>query len=129
MALTADHGVAAIAGDAAKLGIHAVAVNMDKVYETVNAELNKHHAPGQKLEFLLPDPDLPYIALDQRAFKKVGVDEKAAEDEVATLLPSAVASQNPNPLQTLKLGPPTVVEPSQHRLPPAPHFQYAYTQL
>ena len=30
MALTADHGIAPIAGEAAKLGVHAVAVNMDQ---------------------------------------------------------------------------------------------------
>src|SRR5208337_3816222 len=83
LALTADHGIAPIAGDAAKLGVHAVAVDMEKVYEAVNEQLNKRHSQGQKLNYLLPDPDLPYIVLDQRAFKKVGVDEKAAEDEVA----------------------------------------------
>ncbi len=129
MALTADHGVAPIAGDAAKLGIHAVAVDMDKVYEAVNAELNKRYAHGQKLDFLLPNPDLPYIVLDQRAFKKVGVDEKAAEDEVASLLPAAVGSQGPTPPPMLKLFPPTVVQPAEQRLPPAPHVQYVYTKL
>ena len=145
MALTADHGVAPIAGEAAKLGIHAVAVNMDKVYDAVNEELNKRfnksyvgmgkrpasaaQAPAQKLNFLLPDPDLPYIVLDQRAFKKAGVDEKSAEDEVAALLPAAVAAQNPNPLPTLKLVPPTVFQPSLQRLPPAPHVQCVYTRL
>jgi predicted AlkP superfamily pyrophosphatase or phosphodiesterase len=129
MALTADHGVAPIAGEAAKLGIHAVAVDMDKVYEAVNSELNKRHSSGQKSNYLLPDPDLPYIVLDSRAFKKAGVDEKTAEDEVAALLPVAVASQNPDPLPVLKLLPPTVVQPSQQRLPPAPHVQYVYTRL
>jgi len=129
MALTADHGIAPIAGEAAKLGVHAVAVDMDKVYDTLNVELNKRHSHGAKLEYLLPDPDLPYIALDSRTFKKAGVDEKSAEDEVAALLPAAVASQNPNPLPVLKLLPPTVVQPSQQRLPPAPHVQYVYTRI
>ena len=129
MALTADHGIAPIAGEAAKLGVHAVAVDMDKVYDTLNVELNKRHSHGAKLGYLLPDPDLPYIALDSRTFKKAGVDEKSAEDEVAALLPAAVASQNPNPLPVLKLLPPTVVQPSQQRLPPAPHVQYVYTRI
>jgi hypothetical protein len=129
MALTADHGIAPIAGEAAKLGVHAVAVNMDKVYEQLNAELNKRHSRGEKLDYLLPEPDLPYIVLDQRTFKKAGISEKAAEDEVAELLPAAVASQNPNPLPILKLLPPTVVQPAQQRLPPAPHVQYVYTRL
>ncbi len=130
MALTADHGIAPIAGEAAKLGVHAVAVDMIKVYNSLNAELSKKYAHGVRTDFLLPDPDLPYIVLDQRAFKKVGVDEKAAEDEVAALLPAAVASQNPNPPPFLQSTPPTVLpEPSQKRLPPAPHVQYVYTRL
>lgn len=146
MALTADHGVAPVPGEAAKLGVHAVAVDMDKVYEAVNDELNKRFnkpydamgkrlasaalAPAQKLEFLMPDPDLPYIVLDKRAFKKAGVDEKAAEEAVAALLPAAVASQNPHPPPVLKLIPPTALpDPSQQRLPPAPRVQYVYTRL
>jgi predicted AlkP superfamily pyrophosphatase or phosphodiesterase len=129
LALTADHGIAPIAGDAARLGIHAVAIDMDKVYERVNAELNKRYAHGQHLEFLLPDPDLPYVVLDQRAFKAAGVDEKTAEEAVAEILPTAVAGQDPDPAPFLKAIPPTVVLPSQQRLPPSPHVQYVYTRL
>jgi arylsulfatase A-like enzyme len=129
LALTADHGIAPIPGEAAKLGIHAVAVDMDKVYSTLNAELNKRHSHGQSLSYLLPNPDLPYIVLDKRTFSKVGVDEKTAEDEVADLLPAAVASQEPNPPPFFSLQPPPVFHPSQQRLPPAPHVQYVYTRL
>ena len=130
LALTADHGIAPIAGDAAKLGIHAVAVDMDKVYRKVNDELNKRHSPSERLSFLFPDPDLPYIVLDKRAFKKVGIDEKAAEEEVAALLPEIVSSQEPHPPTFIPLTvPPTLVQPSEQRLPPAPHVQYVYTRL
>ena len=129
LALTADHGIAPIAGDAAKLGIHAVAVDMDKVYERVNAELSKRYGHGQRVDFLLPDPDLPYVVLDQRAFKAAGVDEKTAEGAVADLLPTAVAGQDPAPAPFLKAIPPTVVQPSQQRLPTSPHVQYVYTRL
>jgi len=129
VALTADHGVAPIAGDAAKLGIHGVAVNVDKVYDELNRELNKRFAPGEKMQFLLPNPDLPYIELDKRAFAKLHVDEKTAEDTVAELLPAAAALQNQNPLPELKLVPPTVPHPVDHRLPPAAEAQYIYTRL
>ena len=128
IALTADHGIAPVPGEAAKLGIHGVAVNMDKVYEQVNQALDKRFANGQKVDFLLPNPDLPYIVLDKRAFAKVKVDEKAAEDAVAVLLPEAVASLNPNPLPELKLTPPTVLHPVDHPLPPAPRVQVVYTR-
>lgn len=129
MALTADHGIAPIAGEAAKLGIHAVAVDMRKVYEQVNAELDKHYAQGQEVDFLMPGADLPYVVLDKREFEKAGIDEKTAEDAVASLLPAAVAAQDPNPPPLMKGAQPTLPEPSQHRLPPAPHVQYEFTRL
>lgn len=135
MALTADHGVAPIPGDAAKLGIHAVAIDMDKVYEQVNAKLDKRYAHAQgeigngaHEDFLMPNPDLPYVVLDQRAFKKAGVDEKTAEDTVASLLKEAVAAQDPAPSPVLKLMPATVVQPSEKRLPPSPHIEYTFTK-
>jgi hypothetical protein len=130
LALTADHGIPPIPGDAAKLGVHGAAVNMEKVYDKLNAELNQRFSgAGEKQTWLMPGPDLPYIILDQRAFKKAGVDEKTAEDAVASLLPEAVASQDPNPLPFISDNPPTVVQPSDHRLDPAPHVQYVYTRL
>jgi predicted AlkP superfamily pyrophosphatase or phosphodiesterase len=129
LALTADHGIAPVPGEASKLGVNGVAVDMEKVYDKLNEELNKRYSHGSHQDYLLPGPDLPYIVLDKRAFKKAGVDEKAAEDEVAELLPGAVASQNPNPPPFLTLMPPTVNHPSQHRLPPAPRVQYVYTRL
>lgn len=129
MALTADHGVAPIAGEAAKLGIHAVAVNMLKVYEQVNAGLDKRFVHGAKVDFLMPNPDLPYVVLDKREFAKAGVNEKTAEDAVAALLPPAVAAQDPNPPPFLKGPQPKLPEPSQHRLAPEPHVQYEFTRL
>jgi hypothetical protein len=128
MALTADHGIPPIPGDAAKLGIHAAAIQMDKVYDSINAELNKRHSPAWHLDYLLPDPDLPYIILDKRAFMNVGIDEKTAEDEVALLLPAFVASQDPNPPKFLAGIPTPVVQPSPQRLPPSPHVQAVYTR-
>jgi len=128
IALTADHGIAPIAGEAAKLGVHGYAVDMDKVYERVNADLDKQFANGEHVDFLLPNPDLPYIVLDKRAFAKVKVDEKDAEDAVAQLLPAAVAAQNANPLPELKMTPPTVLHPTDHPLPPGPRVEYVYTR-
>jgi hypothetical protein len=119
MALTADHGIAPIPAEAAKLGIQSGDVEMNVLYDTLNEELNKRYSPGQKVAYILPGPDLPYIALDQRAFQKVGVDEKTAEDAVAALLPIAVAKQDPTADAPL---------PLQHRLDPGPRVQYVYTR-
>ena len=130
IALTADHGIAPIPGDAAKLGVHGAAVNMDKVYAAVNSALDKRFAKGgAKQTWLMPNPDLPYVILDQRAFNRAGVDEKAAENAVAELLPAAVAALDPNPLPFVTDVPPTVLNPSDHRLETAPHVQYVYTRL
>jgi len=130
MALTADHGIAPIPGEAAKLGMRGVAVKIDKMYAKVNEELNKKFNKGtEKQQFLLPAVDLPYMALDQRTFKKLGIDEKTAEEAVAELLPDAVAAQDANPLPMTKLLPPTVVQPSQTRLEPGPRVKNVYTRL
>ena len=120
LALTADHGIAPIPGEAAKLGIHSGVVDMQTVYASLNAKLNERYSRGKQVSYLMPGPDLPYIVLDRRAFEKAGVDEKAAEDAVAALLPEAVASQAPQPDSPL---------PSQHRLPPTPQVAAVYTRL
>jgi predicted AlkP superfamily pyrophosphatase or phosphodiesterase len=132
LALTADHGIAPMPGDAAKLGINAVAIDMQKVYDRINEELRKRFSKGGHEDFLLPNPDLPYIVLDQRAFKKAGVDEQTAEKAVAELLPELVASLNPAPLPVMHVTPPMpppVFPASEQRLPPAPRVEYVYTRL
>ena len=129
LALTADHGIAPIPAEAAKLGIHSAMVNLDTLYDDLETQLNKRYSPGQQVEYLMPFPEMPYIVLNQHAFAKVHVDEKAAEEEVARLLPAAVARQDPSPQPFLKLLPPTVAHPSEHRLPPSPQVVGTYTRL
>ncbi len=120
LALTADHGIAPIPGEAAKLGIHAAAVDMKKVYAALNTELNQRHSPGQKLPYLLPGPDLPYIDLDKRTYATLHIDEKTAENEIAALLPEAIAAQEPKSDGPL---------PAQQRLPATPYLRTVYTRL
>ncbi len=120
LALSADHGIAPIPADAAQLGIHSAVVNTITLYAKLNTDLNARFTPGKKVQYLMPDPDLPYIVLDRRAFEKAGVSEKTAEDAVAALLPPAVAIQSPQPDGPL---------PLQHRLPPPLHVAGVYTRL
>jgi predicted AlkP superfamily pyrophosphatase or phosphodiesterase len=129
LALTADHGVAPVAGEAAKLGMDSAMVNMERLYAKLEQELNAKYSPGGHEEYLMPAPDLPYIVLNRHAFEMAHVDEKAAEEELAALLPSAVAAQSPVPLPILKANEPPAQEPSQHRLPPAPQVAGVYTRL
>jgi hypothetical protein len=119
LALTADHGIAPIPADAAQLGIQAAEVDMDKLYTKVNGELNNRYSSGSKTAYLLPGADLPYIVLDQRAFRAAGVDEKTAEETVAAILPGAVAAQAPQTAEEL---------PAQHRLTPGPQVDKVYTR-
>jgi predicted AlkP superfamily pyrophosphatase or phosphodiesterase len=120
LALSADHGVAPIPGDAAKLGIHAVAVNMQTVYDRVNGRLNARYSSQTKIDYLMPGPDLPYIVLNRKAFQAASMNEEAAEDAVADLLPEEVAALAPKSAEE---------GPAQHRLPPAPQVAAVYTRL
>jgi predicted AlkP superfamily pyrophosphatase or phosphodiesterase len=121
IALTADHGIAPVPAVAAQLGMNSATVDMDKLYARLNAELNKRFSPGQKASYLLPGPDLPQVVLDRRAFEKIKVDEKTAEEAVAQLLPTLVAEQAPQQAQETL--------PAQHRLAPMPQVAGAYTRL
>jgi len=120
LALTADHGIAPIPAEAAKLGIHSGTLDMKLLYDDLNTRLNTRYSPGKQANYLMSGPDLPYIVLNKEAFQKVGVDEKTAEDSVDALLPAAVASQDPTPEGPL---------PLQHRLAPGPQFVGAYSRL
>jgi predicted AlkP superfamily pyrophosphatase or phosphodiesterase len=120
LALSADHGIAPVPGEAAQLGISAAAVDTNAAYATLNEKLNARFSPGAGTQYLMPVPDPPYITLNERAFEKAHVDEKTAEDAVAALLPGAIAAT----------GPRTPAEiPVQRRLPPAPRAQAVYTRL
>jgi predicted AlkP superfamily pyrophosphatase or phosphodiesterase len=120
LALSADHGVAPVPGEAAKLGIHSAVVDMQALYANLNAELSARFSPGKKVDYLMPGPDLPYIVLNRQAFQVAGITEQAAEDAVAELLPSAVASQALRRDDAL---------PAQHRLPPVAQVADVYTRL
>jgi predicted AlkP superfamily pyrophosphatase or phosphodiesterase len=120
LALSADHGIAPVPAEAAKLGIDAGLVNLETLYADLNKALNARYSPKAQLDYLMPGPELPYIVLNRHAFQKAGVDEKSAEDAVAALLPAAVAIQDPQPDGPL---------PLQHRLPPAPQVVGVYTRL
>ena len=129
LALSADHGIAPIPDEAAKLGMNSAMLTVTEVYDRLEQELNQRHSPGARVTYLMPGPELPYINLDKHAFEKAHITEQAAEEEVASLLPDAVAAQNPAPIPTLKAAQGDQTQPSQHRLPPAPQFAGAYTRL
>jgi predicted AlkP superfamily pyrophosphatase or phosphodiesterase len=93
VAFTADHGVAPIPGESAKLGIASARIDLDAFSDRIDAALNKRFSPGGKKHYLLPTQELPYIELDPRAFGKIS--EKDAEQAVVDAIPAAIRSLGP----------------------------------
>jgi predicted AlkP superfamily pyrophosphatase or phosphodiesterase len=93
VAFTADHGIAPIPSESAKLGIASARIDLDAFSASIEATLNKRFSPGLKKHYLLPTQELPYIALDPRAFGKIP--EKEAEQAVVDAIPAAIRSLGP----------------------------------
>ncbi len=124
LALTADHGIAPMPGEAAKLGIDSAVVDTTALYARLNAELSARYSYGKDVAYLMPGPDLPYITLNSAAFRAAGVDEKTAENAVAEMLPGVVMGLGAKkPAEGAEEG------PSLHRLPPLPQVAGVYTRL
>ncbi|WP_263368466.1 alkaline phosphatase family protein [Edaphobacter bradus] len=96
IALTADHGVAPIPAESARLGVASARIDLENLTAAINEELNAKFSPGKSVPYFLPMQELPYLALDPRAFGTVS--EKDAEQAVAAAIPVAVR----------KLGAPTL---------------------
>jgi predicted AlkP superfamily pyrophosphatase or phosphodiesterase len=138
IALTGDHGVAPVPSTAAQYGLNAATLDLDKLRDSLNYAINMKFSPGEKVEYILPRQELPYLSLNQGEFLKAGIIEQEAENAVQQLLPAAVASLAPNAPEP----PPTDVpvpttaqpdaqpalQPSATRLPPRPVLFRSYTR-
>lgn len=95
LALSADHGVAPVPAEAAQLGIHSATLNMQQLFESLNAGLNARFTPGKKNDFFKSGQEMPYLVLDHKLFEKLKIDENVAEEAVKSLLPGAIDAQFP----------------------------------
>ena len=93
VAFTADHGIAPIPGESAKMGIASAKMDLDAFSASIDKALNKRFSPAAKKHYLLPTQELPYIELDPRAFGKMS--EKDAEQSVVDAIPAAIRSLGP----------------------------------
>ncbi|GAC1416552.1 MAG: alkaline phosphatase family protein [Acidobacteriaceae bacterium] len=93
VAFTADHGVAPIPAESARLGVASAKIDLDALSAALDVALNKRLSPGAKKHYLLPTLEFPYLALDPRAFGKLT--EREAEGDVVEALPAAVQSLGP----------------------------------
>ncbi len=134
IALTADHGVAPLPATAAQYGLNAATIDLTKLIAALNYAINMKFSPGEKVEYILPHEDLPYISLNESQFTKAGINEQEAEQAVQQALPAALDSlvpQQPTPppsdASLAGTGKPEIL-PSQTRLPPRPALFRSYTR-
>jgi predicted AlkP superfamily pyrophosphatase or phosphodiesterase len=92
IAITADHGIAPIPAEAARLGISSATLNLEEFDEKMDAALNAKFSPGANKHYLLPTQELPYMQLDPRPFTTLHVTEQAAEEAFESLAPEIVKS-------------------------------------
>jgi hypothetical protein len=134
IALTADHGIAPIPATAAQYGLNAANIDLQKLLDALNYAMNMKFSPGEKVNYILPHQDLPYISLNETQFLKAGIIEQEAEQAVQQAIPAAMASLSapdvePPPSDTPVAGTGhPALEPSDTRLPPRPAIFRTYTR-
>jgi Type I phosphodiesterase / nucleotide pyrophosphatase len=97
IALSADHGIAPVPGQALALGMPAATIDMGKFTANVNEAMNAKFSPGEKIDYLLPQQELPYLALNRPSFEVAGINEQEAEQAVQQAIPAAVDALAPTP--------------------------------
>ncbi len=95
IALSADHGVAPVSAQALALGLPAATIDMGKFTASINDSMNAKFSPGEKIDYLLPQQELPYLALNRPSFEVAGINEQEAEQAIQQAIPAAVASLPP----------------------------------
>jgi arylsulfatase A-like enzyme len=114
IALSADHGVAPVPAQALALGMPAATIDMAKFTAGVNDAMNAKFSPGEKIDYLLPQQELPYLALNRPSFEVAGINEQEAEQAVQQAIPAVVAALAPAPGDATKpVPPPENVAPTQ----------------
>lgn len=92
IALTADHGIAPIPAEAARLGISSASLDLEAFDAKMNAALAAKFNLPAGTAALLPTQELPYMQLDPRPLLKAGVSEAAAEEAFEEVAPAIVKS-------------------------------------
>jgi arylsulfatase A-like enzyme len=119
IALTADHGIAPVPVNAARFGLNAATIDVNKLLGDLDFALNQKFSPGEKIEYMLKLQSLPYLSLNQPAFERAGINEQEAEQAVENFLPAAFASL---------AKPADSAAPALAKLPPTPGLFRSYTR-
>jgi len=120
IAVTADHGVAPSPAVSAALGMNAAQIDVTKLIANLNDAINQKFSPGEKVVYILPHQELPYLSLNRPSFDRAGINEQEAEQAVQDALQPAFDSLTaPNDAKL----------PAQAKLPPHPVLYRSYTRL
>ncbi len=120
VALTADHGVAPTPAVSSALGLKGAYVDMQKLTASLNEAINQKFSPGENQPYLLAQQELPYLALNEPAFARAGINELEAEQAVQSAVDGAVAGL---------AKPEDRSKPADAKLPPRPQVYRTYTRL
>jgi arylsulfatase A-like enzyme len=97
IALSADHGVAPVPAPALALGMPAATIDMGKFLANLNDAMNAKFSPGEKIEYLLSQQELPYLSLNRPSFEVAGINEQEAEQAIQQAVPAAMEALAPAP--------------------------------
>jgi hypothetical protein len=95
--LSADHGVAPVPSQAIALGLPAASIDLNAFVTNLNDAMNAKFSPGEKVEYLLPHQELPYLSLNRPSFDVAGINEQEAEQAIQQAVPAAMAALAPAP--------------------------------
>jgi predicted AlkP superfamily pyrophosphatase or phosphodiesterase len=105
IALSADHGVAPVPSTALALGMPSATIDMGKFLASLNETMNAKFSPGEKVEYLLAQQELPYLSLNRPSFEVAGINEQEAEQAIQQAVPAAIAGLAPPPGQAAPAAP------------------------
>ncbi len=113
IALSSDHGVAPVPATAAQLGLPAASIDVDRLTTNLNDAMNAKFSPGEKVKYLLPNQELPYLALNRPSFEVAGINEQEAEQAIQQAVPGAFASLAAPPADGQAPGPAGAESPAE----------------
>lgn len=113
IALSSDHGVAPVPATAAQLGLPAASIDVDRLTTNLNDAMNAKFSPGEKVKYLLPNQELPYLALNRPSFEVAGINEQEAEQAIQQAVPDAFASLAAPPADGQAQGPAGAESPAE----------------
>jgi hypothetical protein len=89
----------------------AATIDMRKFLGSLNETMNAKFSPGEKVEYLLAQQELPYLSLNRPSFEVAGINEQEAEQAIQLAVPAAIAALAPPPGQVAPAAPAPVTAP------------------